>query len=329
MERVLVTGATGYTGFRLVASLCARGHYVRALARSPEKAAKLRDLGARVAIGDLADAPSIAGIATNVDVVYLLAGTLTGGSAGMTHEQFDGTRNLLHQCRVATTGRRGMIKAIVVAGNAAAYGDGAGKTLREDSPCRPSSPLARVSLEVEELASRDRLQHGLPITVLRLGAIYGPGRLSSSHLRQGTFRIVGSGRNFASRIHIDDVIALLRAAPDRATMPVYCVADDEASPIVDYYGEVARLIGVEPPGHVAAWAVRAASRARRIGARRDTGTIDSIAALFTCDQRIDGSRIRSDLGIRLAYPSFRQGLPASVAAESMSPTWLSVTGMAG
>ena len=142
--RVLVTGASGYTGSRLVVALLADGHTVRALVHTPAKADALRAIGARVVVGDLARPATLAGIAANLDIIYHLAGTLAGGPAHMHRVMVEGTRNLIDQCRIAGAGRS--LRAVVFASNAAVYGDGRGVPLTERSPCRPRSTLGCLSL---------------------------------------------------------------------------------------------------------------------------------------------------------------------------------------
>lgn len=313
--RVLVTGASGYTGTRLVRTLLADGHSVRALVHTPAKAACLRALGARVTIGDLANPVSIAGITAGVDVVYHLAGTLNGGADGMRRVLVAGTCNLIAQCRAAGAGAGGPLRALIFTGNAAVYGDG-GAPLDEETPCRPASPLGRLNLAAEEALWQARAAFGLPAIVLRLGAIYGPGRLSSALLREGRFRIIGAGRTYSSRIHVDDLVAVLVALRDGAPRSLYCVADEEPCPVVEYYGALAALMDVAPPPHIPAWSARARAALRSPVRGFRSSADSSIIGLFTSDQRLDSMRLHRDLDLRLRFPSYREGLPAALAAEA-------------
>ena len=314
--RVLVTGASGYTGSRLVAALLADGHTVRALVHTPAKADALRAMGARVVVGDLTRPATLAGIAANLDIIYHLAGTLVGGPALMHRVMVEGTRNLIDQCRFAGAARS--LRAVVFASNAAVYGDGLGVPLTERSPCRPRSTLGCLSLLAEELLRRASAEFGLPAISLRLGAIYGPERLSSSLLREQRFRVIGSGRNFSSRIHVADLIQTLLTLRDGAPHPLYCLADEEPSTVNEYYGLLCTLLNVPPPRHVPAWAVRARSRLRNlsaVGQGRSPRSDSSAVELFTNDQRMDCTLLRTDLGLRLRFRSYREGLPAALAAE--------------
>jgi len=154
--------------------------------------------------------------------------------------------------------------------------------------------------------------------LLRLGAIHGPERLSSSLLREQRLRVIGSGRNYSSRIHVADLIDTLLALRDGAPNPVYCLADEESCAVNDYYGLLCTLLKVPPPRLVPAWAVRARSRLRSlsaIGLGRSPRSDSSVVDLFTNDQRLDCTLLRTDLGLRLRFRSYRDGLPAALAAE--------------
>jgi nucleoside-diphosphate-sugar epimerase len=272
-------------------------------------------------IGDLTKPVTLAGIAANVEVIYHLAGTLSGGPAHMRRVMLDGTRNLIHQC--CTVDVSHTLRAFIFTSNAAVYGDGAGAALTEESPCRPCSPLGRLSVMAEDVPRLAAAEHGLPAITLRLGAIYGPERLSSGLLREGRFRIIGSGRNYSRRIHIDDLIAVLLVLRHGAPRPVYCVADADPSPVNDYYGLLASLLRVPPPSHVPAWAVRARAHMRNFAVRstgRPARADTSIVGLFTNDQRLDGSTLCMDFKLRLRYCSYREGLLAAIAAERKSET---------
>ncbi len=326
---VLVTGASGYTGSRLVARLCAEGHSVRALVRNHKRAAPLRALGARVVIGDVTNRPSLAGIAANAEIVYHLVGSLAGGTNAMRSVMVMGTRNLIDQCVAAGGGADGPLRAFIFAGNAVVYGDGAGAMLREDSPCRPTIPLGRLNLLVEEELRHAAAEKKLPVTLLRLGAIYGPGRLSSELIRAGRFRIIGGGHNQSSHIHIDDLLDILLVL-GHTPRPggLYCVADGEPGAVHEYYGLLAHLLGVPLPRHLPAWYARTRGSARQAVARlrgRPPFVDENVIGLFTSDLRLDGSRLRAELNLAPRYRSFRDGVPAALAAEAAgrvsAPQW--------
>jgi nucleoside-diphosphate-sugar epimerase len=99
--KALVTGATGFVGSYLVRSLLQRGHRVRILARSPQRAAPLRDAGAEVCIGDLATPPSLDGIADDIDAVFHLGSVIRGSDVDFERVDIEGTDWLLAETRRA------------------------------------------------------------------------------------------------------------------------------------------------------------------------------------------------------------------------------------
>lgn len=312
--RVLVTGAGGYTGGRLARRLLAEGHQVRALVRRPWQAPGLREAGARVVIGDITDPVSLAGIAAGIDVIYHLVGALTGGSAEVCRVLVGGTRNLLDQVLAG----QGVPPRIILTSNAVVYGDGKGMLLDEESPCRPITDLGRIALEAEEtLRDAARGTRGISATVVRCGAIYGPGRLSSELIRQGRFRLIGSGLNWSSRIQVDDLVTALialGAAPPPGS--VYNAVDYEPSPLIAYYGFLAESLGAPAPTHRSAWRAHGQGRARALLSRGRGAALDAnVIGLFTANLRVDGSRLWRDLRVSPRYPSYRSGIPASLAEE--------------
>jgi nucleoside-diphosphate-sugar epimerase len=323
--RVLVTGAGGYTGHKLVRRLLADGHQVRALVHKPRHAAALREAGARVVIGDIANRATLAGIAVNIDLVYHLVGTLAGGNEGIRRVLVDGTNNLIAQCGTVS----GQPPSIIFTSNAVVYGDGRGTTLDERSPCAPTFPLGHVTLEAEEaLRTAGARPEGLRSVILRCGAIYGPGRLSSDLIRQGSFRIIGSGRNWSSRIHVDDLISALTAVGrSPGASALYCAVDHEPCAVNDYYERLARLLAAPAPGHVSAWQARLRGNARTMAARmrgRAPFVDANVVGLFTADLRLSGSRLWRELGISPRYPGYCSGLEAALAEEATAPSGKSV-----
>ena len=172
------------------------------------------------------------------------------------------------------------------------YGDARGGTVDEGSPINPSSERScmRAAAEAGWLSMNAH--------VFRLAGIYGPGRNVLDKARDGKARRIDKPGHKFSRIHVDDIVATVRASMNQPNPgAVYNVCDDEpASPAVvsefAYY-----LLGMEPP---------------RIIAFQDAAKKMSPMGLsFWQDNRlVDNRRIKEELGVKLSYPDFRKGLKA-------------------
>ena len=317
--QALVTGASGYTGGRLVRHLLAEGWSVRALIRDPRAVPPLRALGARVVIGDVTRPATLAGLAANCTAVYHLVGSLLGGTAAMERVLVEGTRNLIECCLAGRAS--GTLRSFVLASNAVVYGQGGTAMLTEGSPCLPSFPLGRLALRAEQLVTKAHDEHGLPATILRLGAIYGPGRTLQRAAPRRTLpdrRIGGLTTAAASTSTICSRCSLALGREPRPGQ-IYCAADRMPSSLNDYYVHLASLLGVAPPRHIRVAEARlrggAAAAAARLRGR--SSTLDAnVLGLFTADLRLDSTRLWNDLGLAPHYPSYREGLRASVAAEA-------------
>ncbi len=177
-------------------------------------------------------------------------------------------------------------------GTTGVYGDRNGGWVDEADPPEPSLPRTkrRVAAEGHWLAS------GLPMHVFRLAGIYGPGRNALVTVQSGRARrIVKPGQMFG-RIHVADIAATLMASIERPNAgAIYNVADDEPSPPQDVIAFAAALLGVEPPPETPF----------------DEADISEAARSFYADnRRVCNKRIRTELGVELRYPNYRDGLNA-------------------
>lgn len=127
--------------------------------------------------------------------------------------------------------------------------------------------------------------------VLRPAAIYGPGRGVHVSMAEGRFPLVNGGRNYVSRIHVDDLAAHVVAALLTDRNGAWPVADEHPCTSLEIAEFCAKLLNISVPESVPA---EAAHRTRR------------------ADRKVDGSAIRRILGITLRYPSYREGIPASL-----------------
>ena len=180
----------------------------------------------------------------------------------------------------------------------AVYGDRQGGWVDEQTPVAPLSGRAVARVQAE----RDWAATGLPLQVFRLAGIYGPGRGPFEKVRDGTARrIIKPGQVF-SRIHVEDLVATLMASIARPNPgAVYNVCDDEPAPPEDVLDYAAQLLGLPSPPEVAF----------------DEAEMSPMARSFYAEsKRVRNDRIKTELAVKLAYPSYREGLVALLEYEA-------------
>jgi nucleoside-diphosphate-sugar epimerase len=194
-------------------------------------------------------------------------------------------------------------RALVYLSTVGVYGDHGGAWVDETSPCRPITPRRRLAVEDDWRRFSER--SGVPVAILRLAGIYGPGRSPFERLREGSAQRVAKPGQIFNRIHVEDVAATIEAAFARRATGVFNGADDEPAPPQDVVAHAAALLGMPPPQEVAFEAADLSPMAR---------------SFYGENKRVRNTRIKRALGVRLAYPSYREGLAAILAAET-SARW--------
>jgi dihydroflavonol-4-reductase len=207
MGVVALTGATGYTGGRLLHTLLARGYSVRALAREGPRAALLEKSGAILVKGDLMEASSLERLVQGADgVIHVAAVYRTAGHKDAYYREVNvgGTERLLEAAARAGVSR------FVHTSTVGVHGDIASPPADETSPIAPGDVYQETKAEAEALALRFHKARSLPVVVVRPGAIYGPGETRFLKLfraiARGHYAIVGSGRPYYHPVFIDDLV---------------------------------------------------------------------------------------------------------------------------
>jgi len=180
------------------------------------------------------------------------------------------------------------------------YGDRGGAWTDETVPANPQSPGSRRRHEAEEAWLGLGRETGRAVQVFRLAGIYGPERNALANLARGRAqRIVKPGQVF-NRIHVDDIAAILAASLARPRgAGIYNVSDDEPSPPQDVVTYAAALAGVEAPPEIPF---------------EDADLSPAARGFYAENKRIANGLIKRELGVRLRYPTYREGLDALYAA---------------
>ncbi len=178
------------------------------------------------------------------------------------------------------------------------YGDARGGWVDEAAPLRPTGARGERRLAAEA-AWRALERRGLPLHIFRLAGIYGPGRNQLEAVRSGRARRILKPGQVFSRIHVEDIARLLRASmlhPHPGSL--YNLADDLPCDPAEVLCYAAELLGLPPPPAVPLEEAELSPMAR---------------SFYEDSKRVSNRRIKQELGIDLAYPTYREGLAALAA----------------
>jgi nucleoside-diphosphate-sugar epimerase len=176
------------------------------------------------------------------------------------------------------------------------YGDWQGDWVDEESPLKPFSERSQRRATAEQAWLGLGKASGKPVIVFRLAGIYGPGRSAIDNILEGTARrIIKPGQVF-NRIHRDDIAGVVEAAIlKRARHAIYNVTDDMPAPPQEVVAYAAELLGRPVPPDLPC----------------DKAELSPMGASFYAEnKRASNARAKGDLGWRLTYPTYREGLAA-------------------
>jgi nucleoside-diphosphate-sugar epimerase len=193
--------------------------------------------------------------------------------------------------------RAAKLCAIVYLSTVGVYGDRKGDWVDEASPALPTTARSRARLAAEQVWQQFGRRRGIPVAILRLAGIYGPGRNALTQVARGDARrIVKAGQIF-NRIHVDDIAQAIDAAFARKASGIFNITDDEPTPPGDPLVFAAQLLGTPPPPEVAY--------------EDATPTMSPLAKSFWQEcRRVKNDKLKRELGVTLRYPTYREGLRA-------------------
>ena len=280
---VLILGC-GYTGRRVALEMLSRNARVIATTTDPLKSRGLQAAGAQLVKVDFFEPETLAALREELPrgTSVLLSVPTLRGSNGL----FDPTPRLLE-----ALGNRP--SRVVYLSTTGVYGKS--REVDETTVVAPVTERQRLRVKAEAAVAGGRWL----ALILRPAAIYGPGRGVHIAMREGRFKLVGDGGNWVSRIHVDDLAQHVVAALGSELTGAFPVADEDPCSSGEIAAFCAKLLELPMPAST---------------------TKSDVDETRRSDRRVDGGAVRRALGVRLRYPSYKSGIPASLAAEKKTVT---------
>jgi dihydroflavonol-4-reductase len=319
--KVLVTGATGFTGGHLARGLKTRGHEVWAMVRPSARSARsgqatdLERDGIPLVAGDLAAPESLpAAVAGGYDVIYNIAALYR--QAGL-------PESVYHQVNATAVGQlieaaaKSGVRRVVHCSTVGVHGDIEHPPANEDAPLSPGDVYQVSKVEGERIAHDAAARTGLEIVIARPSGIYGPGDRRLLKLFRGVARrrfvILGDGTIFYHLTYIDDLVEGFRLCGEvpAAAGRTYILAGGDVPTLNDLVAMIAENAHVRPPSlHLPVWPVWLAGAACEAVCAPfgiEPPLYRRRVDFFTKSRAFDISRAREELGFAPAV-GLREGI---------------------
>ena len=309
--RVFVAGGTGVLGRRLVPQLVARGHQVTATTTSPAKLGLLERLGAEAVVMDGLDAVSVGEAVAKAwpeVIVHQMTGISVAHAGKPDLKHFD--RWAVPTIRLRTEGTDHLLAAAEAAGvsHFVAQGYANWNGIREGGWVKTEEDRLDPMTGTAAHTSMAALCHVEDVvgkaggTVMRYGALYGPGATDDQVelVRKRQFPLVGRATGYASWVHLDDAASATVLAVEQQARGVFNIVDDDPAPASEWLPYLATCAGAKRPMRVPVWLARLLA-----------GKVAVV--MMTEGRAFSNAKAKRELGWQLRYPSWRQGFKQELA----------------
>lgn len=286
MTQIFIVGC-GDIGRLLAAKWRDFGANVTALVRSEASRSRLQGLGLNTVFGDLDKLESLSSLNLSGTVLYYLAPPSVDTEVDRRMHRF-----------LESVQPDSLPKRVIYISTSGVYGDTGGAWVTEETPPNPQTARGRRRLDAEHALRNFGRQHNVPVIILRVGGIYGPGRLPSARLEKGLPVLNEAECGYTNRIHAEDLVNILVLAAEKGHADnIYNVSDGHPGNMTQYFNEVADALGLPRPPSLS-----------MAEARKQLS--ENMLSYLTESRRMDNRKLLNDFELTLRYPDLSSGLYA-------------------
>lgn len=288
-KSILVTGATGFIGSRLVTSLAEKQYNVSSLIRK----GKTGQHKSKNIVGDLTDSkldiPN-----TEFDCVFHLAShtPLEKNKKILEKVNLEGTKNLFNHIKDKT-------KAITYISGLGVYGETQDRIVDESFTYKPNTDFVKIRLEAQKFLEKNCKELGINFTVIHFGDVYGSGGwfydILVKRLLKNTFRLPKGGDYYKAFVHVDDAVgSMISILEKNSSNQTYIVADHTSTKFKEFVDFTADTVGANHPGTIPIFVAKAL-----LGG--------DLIKLLTTSIKVSNEKISQIY--KFKFPSYQQGIP--------------------
>ncbi len=318
MQRVLVTGSTGFIGWEVARLLAEEGVHPRLLVRRMQRGILVSPLDAEPVNGDLASPSSLRRAVEGTDTVIHLAARASFEAYRYVRPSIvDGSANLMDAAAAAG------VKCFVYASSLLVYG-GQKEPIDRRTPVGPVSDYGRAKVEAERALQLKARKASIAFCAVRLPHVYGARDAVFERIRRGILLVPGRGLNVYGHLHVRDAARVLVEAARQRFEGILPVADDESATwreffnvVKSYYPSFRKLTVPAPLSIAGAFFLQTMAHLR------GWQTLETPAGVKSWNLNLPVRKgvLWEELGLKPQYPTIHEGIPA-VLDDCVAYRWI-------
>jgi len=286
-KSVLVTGAKGFIGSRLVEELINKGYEVTSLIRKGKEG----NLKSKIVYGDLTEKIDFKNL--EFDCIFHLAShtPLEKNKKILEKVNFDGTKKLFNEIKSKT-------KSIIYISGLGVYGETGEVIVDENQKYNPNTDFVKIRLDAEKYLKENSDKHKIDFAVVHFGDVYGPDgwfyEMLVKRLKKNTFRMPKGGKYYKGFVHVDDAVgSMIAVLENKRFGESFIVADSNPVTFKEFANFTADQINAKHPGSVPMFLAKAI-----LGG--------DLIKLLTTSMKVSNKKISEIYEFK--YPNYKEGI---------------------